>query len=211
MVESSEVKNSCFAYRPSLPYFGIMGLISPSFLKHGLRTAGFIISLVVSSAAQSLSVGSVAPDFSLRYATRDSVASSPIRLSAILGGKAIVLAFYPADWSGGCTKEVCGFRDDIAALDGLGVDVLAISGDYVYSHHEWAKHHNLPFRLLSDHDHAVAKLYQSFNERTGYNKRTLFVVDRAGILAYVDLEYSVRDDADYRALVAALKLIPSHE
>lgn len=153
---------------------------------------------------QALAVGEVAPDFALRYATRDSVASEPVRLSSFVGSRGLLLAFYPADWSGGCTKEVCSFRDDIAALDGLGVEVLAISGDYVYSHHAWAKHHELPFRLLSDHDHAVARLYRSYNEATGYNRRTIFVVDRAGRIAYADLEYSVRDDSDYRSLLDAL-------
>lgn len=116
----------------------------------------------------------------------------------------MLLAFYPADWSGGCTKEVCSFRDDIAMFERLDVDVLAISGDYVYSHHAWAKDLDLPFRLLSDHDHTVARAYQSYNASTGYNRRNVFVVDKKGLIAYVDLEYSVRDDADFKALQSAL-------
>ncbi len=188
-----------------------METLISDLLKRTLGVVTIFLTASVSLLGQSLKLGSAAPDFSLRYATRDSIASTPLQLSSIVGTKAFLLAFYPADWSGGCTKEVCGFRDDIASLENLGIEVLAISGDYVYSHHEWAKHHNLPFRLLSDHDHAVARAYQSYNESSGYNRRTVFVVDRSGRLAYMDLEYSVRDNSDYEALVGALKNIRSQE
>jgi peroxiredoxin len=156
------------------------------------------------ASAQELLVGQPAPDFILPYATKDSIARLPLKLSELIGKSNIILAFYPADWSSGCTKEVCTMRDDFGQLQNLNADVLAISGDYVFSHHEWAKHHNLPFRLLSDHSHEVAKMYNSYNERTLMNKRTMFVIDRSGKLAYIDMEYSVRDDEDYKRLKAAL-------
>lgn len=171
-------------------------------------TALLPIFLAAALAQAQIEVGQPAPDFSLRYATRDSIAGSPLQLSSIVGRRLVLLAFYPADWSGGCTKEVCSFRDDIATFERLDVDVLAISSDYVYSHHAWAKELDLPFRLLSDHDHTVAKAYQSYNPSTGYNRRTVFVVDRLGRVAYADLEYSVRDDADFKALQSALSAMP---
>ena len=151
-------------------------------------------------------VGDVAPDFKLPYATRDSVFRDSLVLSALVAGKKnVVLAFYPADWSGGCTKEVCTFRDNFSALGGLNVDVVGLSGDYPFSHHEWAKFHNLPFRLASDHNHAVAKAYGSYNDTYGYNRRTVFVVDRAGKIAYEDLAYSPRDSVSFMKLQGALK------
>jgi peroxiredoxin len=150
-------------------------------------------------------VGDVAPEFSLPYATRDSVFRDSLRLSALVGKKNVVLAFYPADWSGGCTKEVCTLRDNFSALGGLNADVVGLSGDYVFSHHEWAKFHNLPFRLASDHDHAVAKEYGSYNGAYGYNRRTVFVVDRSGKIAYEDLAYSPRDSVSFMKLQGALK------
>jgi len=149
-------------------------------------------------------VGQKAPDFALQYATRDSIIRTPLRLSEVVGKQNIILAFYPADWSGGCTKEVCTMRDDFSNLQKLNADVYGISGDYVWSHFEWAKHHNLPFKLLSDHDHAVAKTYASYNEKSLFNKRTVFVVDKMGNIAYADLEYSVRDDEDFKRLKEAL-------
>jgi peroxiredoxin len=150
-------------------------------------------------------IGDTAPDFSLPYATRDSVAGASLTLSSLVGQRNVVLAFYPADWSGGCTKEVCTLRDNFAALGALNADVVAMSGDYVFSHYEWAKFHNLPFRLASDHNHAVAKQYASYNEQNGFNRRTVFVVDRKGKIAYEDMAYSPRDSVSFGKLQAALK------
>jgi peroxiredoxin len=152
-----------------------------------------------------LRVGDTAPDFSLPYATRDSVASNPLQLSSLVGKRNIVLAFYPADWSGGCTKEVCTLRDNFSMLGAVNADVIAISGDYIFSHYEWAKFHNLPFRLASDHDHAVAKKYGTYDAPSGYNHRTVFVIDRQGKLGYIDLKYSPRDSVSFEKLQLALK------
>jgi peroxiredoxin len=152
-------------------------------------------------------VGATAPDFALPFATKDSISRMPIKLSDFEGKRAVVIAFYPADWSTGCTKEVCTMRDNFAALENLNAEILAISGDYVWSHHEWAKYQSLPFRLLSDHSHAVAKLYGSFNEKSLYNKRTVFVVDKQGKIAYVNLAYSVADLQDFNELKDALAAV----
>lgn len=155
--------------------------------------------------AAPLRVGDPAPDFGLPFATRDSIAPDKLTLSSFKGRSNVVLAFYPADWSGGCTKEVCTLRDNFAALGALDAEIIGISGDYTYSHHEWAKHHELPFRLASDHDHAVAKRYASYNETTGYNRRTVYVIDKVGRIAYVDLAYSARDSVSFDKLKSALE------
>jgi peroxiredoxin len=147
-------------------------------------------------------------DFSLPYATKDSVATNELHLGAIVGGKNIVLAFYPADWSGGCTREVCTLRDNFADLSKLNAEIIGISGDYVYTHHEWASHHSLPFLLASDHLHAVAARYRSYNESTGYNKRTVYVIDTKGKIAYVDLAYSTKDLTSFTKLQEALSKLP---
>ena len=161
-------------------------------------------SLGTTDAATAPAVGSAAPDFSLPYATRDSVADEPLVLSKLVGTQNLVIAFYPADWSGGCTKEVCDLRDNFAALGALNADVIGISGDYVYSHHEWAKQHELPFALASDHDHAVGRRYSSYSEKSGYNKRTVYVIDKSGKIAYIDLKYSPVDPTSLDKLKAAL-------
>ncbi|MCX6142576.1 MAG: peroxiredoxin [Ignavibacteriales bacterium] len=155
-------------------------------------------------APDDLKVGDFAPGFALPYATKDSISRSPLSLSNLVGKRAVVLAFYPADWSTGCIKEVCTMRDNFAALQALDAEILAISGDYVWSHHEWAKSLSLPFKLLSDHAHLVAKLYSSFNEKSLYNRRTVFVVDKQGKISYFNLEYSVGDLRDFEKLKTAL-------
>jgi peroxiredoxin len=151
-----------------------------------------------------LKVGNRAPDFDLPCATKDSIFREDVRLSEIVGSSAIVLAFYPADWSSGCTKEMCSIRDSYSSLSELGAVVYGISGDYAFSHREWARHLDLPFALLSDHDHAVARAYESFDGTSGYNKRTVFVIDQKGNIAYMDLAYSVRSSDSFDRLKAAL-------
>src|SRR6185312_6245498 len=74
-------------------------------------------------------------------------------------GKWVVLYFYPKDFTPGCTKEVCTFRDDVIALRKAGADVLGVSLDDVKSHAEFAEKYHVPFPLLSDADSAVAVKY----------------------------------------------------
>jgi peroxiredoxin Q/BCP len=155
-------------------------------------------------AQQQTRPGMKAPEFQLPYATKDTIVFDGIRLSDYQGKSIVLLAFYPADWSGGCTREVCTFRDNFSKLSTLNVEVLGISGDYVFSHHEWALHHNLPFKLLSDHSHHVAKLYGSYNEDSGFNKRTVFVIDRTGIIVYSDDQYDTRSDDSFNKLQEAI-------
>lgn len=186
-----------------------------------MRSILFIVAfaLLVSTGAQALAqkvdisvslnetaippkVGQSAPDFRLPYATLEQVYLKPEEYLALSGlrGKNVILAFYPADWSGGCTKEVCTLRDTFAELAKLNATVLGVSGDYVFSHHEWAKFHKLQFPLLSDHDHKIARLYGSFNEAVGYNKRTVFLIDKEGVVRYSNLAFKAGDANDYNRL-----------
>jgi peroxiredoxin len=171
------------------------------------RTISASASVNIAASPATPKVGEAAPEFRLPYATKEKIFFRPderLTLSS-LKGKNVVLAFYPADWSGGCTTEVCTFRDTFIELGKLNAIVLGVSGDYVFSHHEWAKHHNLPFPLLSDHDHSVAKAYGSYNEQYGLNNRTIFLIDKEGIVRYVNLAFKASDKKDYDALRAELE------
>src|SRR2546421_435028 len=147
-------------------------------------------------------VGETAPDFRLPYATQEAIHLKPEEQMALssLRGKNVILAFYPADWSGGCTKEVCTLRDTFAELSKLNATVLGVSGDYVFSHQEWAKFHKLQFPLLSDHDHKIARLYGSYNETVGFNNRTVFLIDKDGVVRYSNLQFKAGDANDYSKL-----------
>ncbi len=162
-------------------------------------------STVPCAGGEGLHIGDRAPDFELPLATRDSISETPLSLSRTVGKTTIVLAFYPADWSGGCTREMCTFRDSFSGLGEFGAQVYGISGDYVYSHFEWAKHLNLPFGLLSDHTHEVSRKYDSFNNDTGYNKRTVYVINKTGKIAYIDPAYKAGNLESFDRLKEALK------
>ena len=149
-------------------------------------------------------LGDPAPNFTLPLATRDTIMFSGVTLSEIVGKNNIILAFYPADWSGGCTKEMCTMRDNFNSLAEVGAQVYGVSGDYVFSHHEWAKYHNFQFPLLSDHTHDTAKMYRSYNSQTGYNLRTVYVIDKKGRIAYVDLAYKAGSPDSFDRLKKAL-------
>jgi peroxiredoxin len=179
----------------------------PSTEKAKSDAAHYAATSATKATTAAPKVGEAAPDFKLPYATQEKYFMKPeeqMSLSA-LRGKNVILAFYPADWSGGCTTEVCTFRDTFMEFGKLNAQVLGISGDYVFSHQEWAKHHKLPFPLLSDHDHRVAKAYDSYMEQYGFNKRTVYLIDKEGVVRYVNLAFKAGDKKDYDALRAELE------
>mgnify|MGYP001416482422 CR=1 FL=1 len=177
--------------------------MSVRFVSSTVACVIMILAATTGSSGEKLNVGDKAPDFSLPYATKDTLVDA-LKLSDVVGKNNIILAFYPADWSGGCTKEMCTMRDNFSTLSNLGATVYGISGDYIYSHREWAKHHNLQFALLSDHDHSIAKEYSSYNAATGMNLRTVYVIDRSGTIAYIDPTYKSGTPDSFEKLKEAL-------
>ncbi len=155
------------------------------------------------SAAEPFKVGDKVPEFKLPYATQDTVDMSGFG-SADLKGKTYIIAFYPADWSPGCTKEMCTFRDSFSELMKLNVTVLPISADLVFSHHAWAQNEKFQFKLLADQTREFGKEMGVYMPDRGMFKRAVFVVGPDGTFKYIDYDYSVQDNADYDALKAAL-------
>lgn len=91
-------------------------------------------------------------------------------------GKHVVLYFYPADDTPGCTKEACSFRDAWAELQALGAVVLGVSGDDADSHRRFAEKYRLPFTLLSDPSHDVMRAYGAYGEKTLYGRKVIGVI-----------------------------------
>ena len=83
----------------------------------------------------------------------------PWTSAEVVGKKTLVLYFYPADFTGGCTKQACGFRDDIEKLHSQGVEVVGVSGDSVKTHNMFKEHEKLNFTLLADEKGKLAKVF----------------------------------------------------
>ncbi|MFZ1684903.1 MAG: peroxiredoxin [Candidatus Zixiibacteriota bacterium] len=168
-----------------------------------LLAGGTLMSQTQSAAPALLKVGDQIPQFKLPYATRDTIVTDGIGSQDLLGHRYLI-AFYPADWSGGCTKEMCTFRDEIKELEGLNIEVYPVSADLVYSHHEWAKNLNLPFKLLADQWRDFGKAMGVYVPEKGWFKRSVFVVGPDGKIQFINYDYSVKDDVHLKELKAFL-------
>jgi peroxiredoxin Q/BCP len=151
--------------------------------------------------SNNLSVNEPAPDFTLKDGNGDDWRLSGQR------GKVVVLLFYPGDETPVCTRQMCSVRDRWDDYLATGAEVVGISGDSVESHKNFAEHHNLPLRLLSDSERAVAKLYGAESFIPGRVARAVFVIDPKGILRYRDVRpiglFKPKDDATIAAIKEA--------
>jgi len=135
-------------------------------------------------SAVSLEPGSSAPDFSLP--DKDGKVHS---LSEYRGQK-VILYFYPAASTPGCTTQACDFRDNMASLQSAGYVVLGVSKDKLPALQKFAENENLGFPLLSDEDLSVHNAYGAYGEKSMYGKkvmgviRSTFVVDESGNLEH---------------------------
>ena len=141
----------------------------------------------------AVDVGSTAPDFTLTNQDRQ-----PVTLSA-QRGKPVVLAFFPAAFSSVCTKELCTFRDSLAKLNQAKVQVYGISVDTFFTLKAFHDHEKLTFPLLSDFNKQVIRDYGVFNEDMiglkGIAKRSTFVIDKDGKIAYKDTKVNAAEDS----------------
>src|SRR5918999_1766471 len=130
------------------------------------------------SKSTNAEVGQTAPDFTLPDGTDQNWKLSDQR------GKVVVLLFYPGDETPICTRQMCSVRDRWDDYSSTGAEVVGISTDSVESHKRFAEHHELPLRLLSDGKGEVAKLYGAQSLIPGKVARSVFVIDREGIIRH---------------------------
>ncbi|MEO8478810.1 MAG: redoxin domain-containing protein [Gemmatimonadota bacterium] len=158
--------------------------------------------------AEEARVGRPAPDIVLQYATRDGLGpvDQPFSLRKELG-RVVVLAFYPGDFTPGCTAEWQGLRDRAAELFGNDVVVAGISTDSLASHVRFAREFDLPFKFLSDPDLIVARQYDAADGRRA--RRAVVVLGRDGVVRYIDRAFAALDPESYvhlgEAVAAATK------
>jgi len=130
-----------------------------------------------------LAPGDQAPEFTLLDADEKEVSLSSFR------GQRVIVYFYPAAMTPGCTKQACDFRDSLASLNSAGITVLGVSPDKPAKLARFRDKEGLTFPLLSDPDHAVLEAYGAWGEKKLYGKitvgviRSTFVVDPDGTIA----------------------------
>ncbi|MBK7387977.1 MAG: redoxin domain-containing protein [Bacteroidetes bacterium] len=151
----------------------------------------------------SLQKGQQAPDFTLYNTLKQ-----PVQLSSLKGAK-VVLLFFPAAFTGTCTKELCSVRDDLSWYNNVNVKVFGISTDAVFSLIRYKAEQNLNFELLSDFNKTVCEAYGSqydtfILDMKGVAKRSAFVIDETGVVVYAEVLDSAGDIPDFEKIKAAL-------
>ena len=153
--------------------------------------------------AQILSPGTAAPSFTLRVTPDQSLSSEE------LGGKPLILAFYPADWSPVCGDQMGLYNQVLPLFHKFNAELLGISVDGAWCHKSYAEHRNLHFSLLSDFEPkgAVARQYGAYREKEGVCERALFVIDKEGVVFWSYLSpIAVNPGAD--GILDALERLP---
>ncbi|MCR9289652.1 MAG: peroxiredoxin [Bacteroidetes bacterium] len=129
---------------------------------------------------QKIAVGDAIPKFELQNQNDETVAIESFF------GKPFVLYFYPKDDTPGCTMEACTFRDQYEDFREVGAEVIGVSADSPDSHKNFAKKHNLPFVLLSDHKNEVRKMFGVPSSMFGLLPgRVTYIIDEKGTVSHV--------------------------
>jgi len=153
---------------------------------------------------ERLSPGDDAPGFTLPDSEGKEVSLSDFR------GQSVVVYFYPAASTPGCTKQACDFRDNLAELNDAGYQVLGISPDTQAKLGKFVDHEKLTFPLLGDPEKTVISAYGAYGEKKNYGKvfmgviRSTFVVDPEGKIA--NAWYNVRATGHVAKLIKDLKI-----
>src|ERR671912_1183987 len=150
----------------------------------------------------SVDVGSKAPDFTLVNQDREAVTLSSQQ------GRPVVLAFFPAAFSSVCTKELCSFRDSLAALNRSNAQVYGISVDTFFTLKAFQEAQGLTFPLLSDFNKQAIRDYGVFNEDMiglkGIAKRAVFVLDKDGTVRHREVLEDARNEPDYQKVLGTV-------
>ena len=151
-------------------------------------------------------VGDAAPEFtgSLAY---DGI--EPFRLSEHLGEDVVVLAFFPAAFSNTCTDEVCALRDALDRFESVGGTVYGVSTDLPHALQAYRSAYDLPFGLVADPDHDAIEAFDVLESFSHYGvetvaRRSVFVIDRDGVVTYRWLADHHGEEPDYDAVADAV-------
>lgn len=150
-----------------------------------------------------IETGSKAPEFSLYNSEKNKISLSNYK------GRNVLLLFFPLAFTGTCTKELCGVRDNISQYNNSNAEVLAISVDSLYTLAKYKEEQHLNFQLLSDFNKDVSEMYDSLYplfgfDMKGVSKRSAFVIDKEGIVRYAKVLENASAIPDFEAIKKAL-------
>ncbi len=160
----------------------------------------------------ALTTGTKAPDFTL--VTKGAEGPELFTLSEKVGAKNIVLLFVPMAFTGVCTEEFCAISNEISDYEALDATVVGISGDNPFAQAAWAEKEGIKLPLLSDYEHKVAAdygiAYEQFLPEAnlimgGVAKRSAFVIDKAGVIQYAEVQDHPKDLPDFDKVKETLK------
>ena len=160
----------------------------------------------------TINVGDQAPDFTL--VTKTAEGPKLVTLNDEIGSANLVLLFVPMAFTGVCTKEFCDISAGLADYEALDAKVFGISGDNPFAQAAWAEKEGITIPLLSDYEHEVAKAYGVAYDQFlpsanlimgGVAKRSAFVIDKAGVVQYAEVQDHPKDLPDFGAVKAALR------
>jgi glutaredoxin-dependent peroxiredoxin len=152
----------------------------------------------------NITIGSKAPDFKLFSSDKAEVSLSDY------AGKNVVVLFFPLAFTGVCTTELCTMRDSLATFNSLNAEVVGISVDSLFTLDKFKAENNLNFPLLSDFNKEASKAYDSLYDvfpafgMQGVSKRSAFVINAEGNIAYAEYCPTPGDQPNYEAIQAAL-------
>ena len=154
----------------------------------------------------AITIGQKAPNFNLPDTDKNMVSLEAQK------GKNVVLLFFPAAFTGVCTKEMCQTRDELATFNGMNAQVYGISVDMIFAQGEFKKANNINFPLLSDFNKEAIKAYDVVNDNfsvgfKGVAKRASFVIDKNGNVVFAEVLPSPGDYPNFDGIKKALEAI----
>lgn len=153
--------------------------------------------------SMKIEIGQKAPDFTLHDSDKNKITLSDLK------GHNVLLLFFPQAFTGVCTKELCGVRDNISLYNNANAKVLGISVDSVFTLQKFKEEQQYNFPLLSDFNKEVSNLYDSIYhdwilDMKGVSKRSAFIIDKEGIVRYSEVLENAGDVPDFAKIQETL-------
>ncbi|MBM3289778.1 MAG: peroxiredoxin [Candidatus Hydrogenedentes bacterium] len=148
-------------------------------------------------SSSKLKAGDDAPDFAVPE--QKAVPDAPKKVSELEGKKNVLIAFYPKADTPGCTKQLCGYRDEIQTYQSANTEIIAVSIDQQMDSEKFQDKFKLPFPVVGDPQHKIIEAYGVPMKDVAGNKfaqRSVFLVDKQGKVRYIDIDYRIAEDKD---------------